>query len=207
MCIKKLSALAFIPLEDAVSVYKELADRFEDDDLPVITYFEIKWIVNVIGRRGRHSPPHLPPKMWSVDGRHQQGTTRTNNVIEAFNHMFNSLLSCHHSSVWTLIKSLRRKQALTENTHAHISRRDMKQPSAKEATRNTRITIIVQSYISSDPDNILRGIAFNYFMQFCIKFCIKLDIIFKIYFTFNEIDFYHGQINKHSILENKCFRG
>ena len=53
-------------------------------------------------------------------------------------------------------------EALTENTHAHISSGDMKQPSAKEASRNARITNIVQSYISSDPDNILRGIAVNY---------------------------------------------
>ena len=41
-------------------------------------------------------------------------------------------------------------EALTENTHAHISRGDMKQPSAKEASRNARITNIVQSYISSE---------------------------------------------------------
>ena len=53
-------------------------------------------------------------------------------------------------------------KALTDNTHAHISRRDMKQRSAKEASRNARITNIVQSYISSDPDKILRGIAVNY---------------------------------------------
>ena len=55
-----------------------------------------------------------------------------------------------------------RLEALTENTHAHISRGDMKQPSAKGASRNARITNIVQSYISSDPDKILRGIAVNY---------------------------------------------
>ena len=53
-------------------------------------------------------------------------------------------------------------EALTENTHAHISRGDMKQPSAKEASRNAGITNIVQAYISSDPNKILRGIDFNY---------------------------------------------
>ena len=53
-------------------------------------------------------------------------------------------------------------EALTENTHAHISRGDMKQPSVKEASRNIRITDVVQSYINSDPDKIIRGIAVNY---------------------------------------------
>ena len=162
MRIKKLAALAFIPLEDVVSVYEELADTFEDDEVPVLTYFERTWIGNVIGRRGRRSTPHFPLKMWNVVGRHQQGSTCTNNAIEAFNHKFNSLLSCHHPSLWTLIKSLRREQALTENTHVHINRGDTKQPSTKEASRNARITNIVQSYISSDPDKTFRGIAFNY---------------------------------------------
>ena len=162
MRIKKLAALAFIPLEDVVSVYEELADTFGGDEVPVLTYFESTWIGNVIGRRGRRSPPHFPFKMWNVVGRHQQGSTRTNNVIEAFNHNFNSLLSCHHPSLWTLIQSLRREQALTENTHAHINRGDTKQPSTKQASRNARITNIVQSYISSAPDKTLRGIAFNY---------------------------------------------
>ena len=63
-----------------MSVYEELADRFEDDELPVI-----KWIGNGIGRRGRRSPPYFPLKMWNVVGRHEQRTTRTNIAIEAFN--------------------------------------------------------------------------------------------------------------------------
>ena len=53
-------------------------------------------------------------------------------------------------------------EALRENTHAHISRGDMKQPSEKEASRNARITNIIQYYISSNPDKTHQGIAFNY---------------------------------------------
>ena len=44
----------------------------------------------------------------------------------------------------------------------YLNRGDTKQPSTKEASRNAKITNIVQSYISSDPDKTLRGIAFNY---------------------------------------------
>ena len=105
-----------------MSVYEELPDRFEDDELPVIAYFESKWIGNGIGRWGRRSLPYFPLKMWNVVGRHDQGTIRTNNAIEAFNDKFSSLLSCHHSSVRTLIKF---DEALRENTLAHISRGDM----------------------------------------------------------------------------------
>ena len=51
---------------------------------------------------------------------------------------------------------------IRENTYAHINRGGMKQPSEKEASRNARITNIIQYYISSNPDKTLRGIAFNY---------------------------------------------
>ena len=154
-----------------MSVYEELADRFEDDELPVITYFESKWIGNGIGRRGHRSPPYFPLKMWNVVGRHEQGITRTNNAIEAFNDKFSSLLSCHHSSVWTLINSIIN---LRENTHAHISRGDIKQPSEKEASRNARITNIIQYYISSNPDMTLRGILliiykYNFILNFLLN--------------------------------------
>ena len=85
MRIKKLAALAFIPL--VCQLNEELRDRFEDDELPVITYFEFesKWTGNGIGRWGRRSLPNFPLKMWNVVGRHEQGTTCSNNAIEAFN--------------------------------------------------------------------------------------------------------------------------
>ena len=67
MRIKKLAALAFIPLEDVVSVYEDLADTFEDGEVSVLTYFESTWIGNVIGRRGRRSPPYLRCGMWLED--------------------------------------------------------------------------------------------------------------------------------------------
>ena len=53
-------------------------------------------------------------------------------------------------------------EALREKTHAHISSGDMKQPSEKEASRNARITNIIQYYISSNPVKTLRRIAFNF---------------------------------------------
>ena len=107
---------------------------------------------------------HLKYEMRLQDISKGLHSTCTDNAVEAFNQNFNSLLSCHHPSIRALIKSLMREEALMDNTYAHINRGDMNlnQPSAKEAIRNARITNIVQSYISSDPDKILRGIAVNY---------------------------------------------
>jgi len=59
----------------------------------------------VAGRRGRRSPPLFPHEIWNVVGRHHTGSSRTTNSLEAFQHAFNSLLTCQHPSIWILLKS------------------------------------------------------------------------------------------------------
>ena len=51
--VKKLSALAFIPVEDLITVYEALADTFEEDELELISYFEATWIGGVVERKHR----------------------------------------------------------------------------------------------------------------------------------------------------------
>ena len=42
--VKKLSTLAFIPVEELMTAYEALADTFEEDELELISYFEVTWI-------------------------------------------------------------------------------------------------------------------------------------------------------------------
>ena len=49
-----------------------------------------------------------------------------------------------------------------DNMLSHIAQGETKLPSARERARNTRIATLVPAYDSSDPEKILRGIAFNY---------------------------------------------
>ena len=58
--VKKLSALALIPVEDLITVYEALADTFEEDELELISYFEATWIGGVVGRRQRRTPTRFP---------------------------------------------------------------------------------------------------------------------------------------------------
>ena len=161
--VKKLAALAFLPLADVIDAFEVLADTFEDDELLLLGYFEPTWIGVTVGRRsGRRTAPIFPLAMWNVHGRHFTGTTRTTNALESFHHAFNSLLSCKHPTIWVLLKALHRQQALTDNTLAHIARGEQKPVTAKQASRNARIVTLVSAYSSSDADRTLRGIAYNY---------------------------------------------
>ena len=73
--VRKLAALAFIPVADLITTYEALADTFEDDELQLLVYFESTWIgAEVAGRRGRRSPPLFAHEIWNVVGRHHTGS-------------------------------------------------------------------------------------------------------------------------------------
>ena len=160
--VKKVSALAFIPVGDLITVYEALADTFEEDELELMSYFETTWIGGVVGRRHRRTAARFPAAMWNVVGRHFTLSTRTTNALEAFHHSFTSLVACQHPSIWVLLKSLQRQQALTDNMLSNIAQGETKLPGTRERARNARIATHVSAYDRSDPEKTLRGIAFNY---------------------------------------------
>ena len=158
--VKKLAALAFVPLLDIIPAYESLSTTFLPDELPIFHYFESMWIGLTVG--GRRMAPAFPHVMWNVHDRYTDGASRTTNALEAFHHSFNSLISCQHPSIWTLLTSLEKQQALTTNTINEITRGTSFVHSAKERKRNERIQTLVSGYTLPQADRMLRGIAYNY---------------------------------------------
>ena len=158
--VKKLAALAFVPVSDLVGVFESLATTFLQDELPLLHYFEKTWIGASVG--GRRLPPTYPHHMWNVLNRAASGSTRTTNALEAFHHTFNSLLSCQHPTVWSLLSSLQTQQNHSRSTIFKINRGEQFKTSAVERRRNVRISNLVSDYTRATADTMLRGIAFNY---------------------------------------------
>ena len=156
--VKKLSALVFIPVGDLIMVYEALADTFEEDELELISYFEATWNGRVVGRKQRQTPARFPAAMWNFVGRHFTGSTRTTNALEAFHQSFTSLVACQHPSIWVLLKSLQRQQALTDNMLSHIAQGETKLPGNRERARNARIATHVSAYDRSDPEKLYEGL-------------------------------------------------
>ena len=132
------------------------------DELELISYFEATWIGGVVGRSQRRTPARFPAAMGNVVGSNLTGSTRTTNALEAFHHSFNSFVACQHPSIYVLLKSLQRQQALTDNMLSHIAQGETKLLGTRERARNARIATLVSAYDRSDPEKTLRGIAFNY---------------------------------------------
>ena len=160
--VKKLAALAFIPVADLIPTFERLAQSFQVDELPLLHYFESTWIGLPVGGTGRRLPPIFPHQMWNVLGRHFHGSTRTTNSLEAFHNGFNALISCQHPTIWKLLPALQNVQHLTLNTLTRICRGDTFRHSSAEATRNRRIITLIMTYNRNTADETLRGIAYNY---------------------------------------------
>ena len=159
--VKKLSALAFIPVADVIPAFESLSTHFLQDELPLLAYFEKTWIGTPVGAT-RRLTPDFPIQMWNALERSTAGSTRTTNALEAYHHAFNALISCQHLSVWKFLDSLRNQQALTANTMQRIQRGCFFRPKPTEAASNTRIVNLITSYTRATADSFFRGIAFNY---------------------------------------------
>ena len=56
--VKKLAALAFVPVSDLVATFESLSTSFLNDELRLLAYFEKTWIGQPVG--GRRLPPLFP---------------------------------------------------------------------------------------------------------------------------------------------------
>ena len=79
--VKKLAALAFVPVADVVACFQSLATIFLAEELPLLAYFEGTWIVQSVG--GWRPSSTFPHHMWNVLDRSAAGSTRTTNSLEA----------------------------------------------------------------------------------------------------------------------------
>ena len=173
--VKKLAALAFIPVSDLVATFESLSTSFLDDDLRLLAYFENTWIGQPVG--GRRLPPLFPHHMWNVRDRSGTGSSRTTNALEAFHHTFNSLLTCQHPTIWKLLESLESQQNLSRSTIFKIGRGDSFRPSVQERRRNERIQNLVASCSQATADDLLRRIAYNNYLYDVIFIRVKYIFI------------------------------
>ena len=155
--VKKLAALAFIPVADVIPAFESLSTHFLQDEFPLLAYFEKTWIGTPVGAT-RRLTPHFPIQMWNALERSAACSTRTTNALEAYHHAFNALISCQHPSVWKFLDSLRNQQALTANTMQRIQRGCFFRPKPTEAANVNLITIL----LTPSSEELLSIICLNF---------------------------------------------
>ena len=170
--VKKLAALAFIPVADVIPAFESLSTHFLQDEFPLLAYFEKTWIGTPVGAT-RRLTPHFPIQMWNALERSAACSTRTTNALEAYHHAFNALISCQHPSVWKFLDSLRNQQALTANTMQRIQRGCFFRPKPTEAANVNLIAILLTP--SSEELLSIICLNFTWIMSIIISFCVNFE--------------------------------
>lgn len=87
LMLKSLAALAFVPIKDVKSVFKELATTFPDEESynDVLNYFFCTYIEGAAGRN-----PQFPTSLWNHYESALEKSPKTTNCCEGFHNALNS---------------------------------------------------------------------------------------------------------------------
>ena len=99
LCLRMLSALAFLPPQNVISGFEELCDdvrtNYQDDVDEHFEYFEDTYI----GRYRRNAPrcqPLFAIDIWNMYHRTDEELPRTNNSVEGWHRSFQRHVSAYH---------------------------------------------------------------------------------------------------------------
>ncbi|CAF1124278.1 unnamed protein product, partial [Didymodactylos carnosus] len=178
--VKKLIALAFVPIVDVVEGFVLVAGEFDDDADEVVEYFEKIWIGEQKKRVFAKPMPYLGSASktelideavekshnllinWNIYERVVDDLTRSNNSVEGWQSAFANRVSISHPTVAKLADKIRREQSKFEVDIAQI--RQGHEPKPKKASyrkRDDRIKRLVNAYDTNHLDEYLNSIAAN----------------------------------------------
>lgn len=116
--IKKLIALAYVPLTDVTEHYNLLIDspyykRNEERLSPMLDYFEDTW-VGRLHRSGHRRQPKYQIAWWNVYLSTLNKEAKTNNAVEGWHNAFQATTGRGTPTLHKLIQSLQKEQSYQE---------------------------------------------------------------------------------------------
>lgn len=158
--IRCFSALAFLPCSDVIQGFEELS---EDEDVPseFLSYFERAYVGVARGRGAtrRRGTPLYPISMWNVRSRVETNMPRTNNAQEGFHSAINRTLPLSRSTVWHLIRTLRKEEALAYTRKLQCENGEPEQKKKKYRKIDEQLAKHVADYNADDVICFLKAIA------------------------------------------------
>lgn len=167
MEIRKLAALAFVPIADVIAYFELLEESagFPEAAEPVLEYFEQYYI----GRRRRNGvrrTPAFPIPLWNVHAPTLDGLPRTNNNVEGWHRRFSGHLLCNHPTVWKLISALQLEEKEVEQRAERLAAgEEGPRRKKKYVDVDRRLRRLCQTFEARTPQDFLRGVAYNLRLQ------------------------------------------
>ena len=159
--VRMLTAIAFVPVSDAVDAFDALIDAgYPARAEPIIDYFEDNFIGRP-DRRGNRRSPIFALTLWNVNQRVVESLPRTNNSVEGWHCGFQSSLQCSHPTLWKLLEQLKRENELHKLTVVQLLSGQTYRPKLVYRITNERISNVVADYGNRTFIEFLRGITHN----------------------------------------------
>ena len=177
--MKKLIALAFVPVGEIATVFDLVAAQFNDDADDLLDYFERIWIGEP-RRRGNfcHSwniiltrwiclgadrkKPLFDHKLWNIHDRVIVAVSHSNNSVEGWHNAFANSVAISHPNILKPAEKIRREQSKFELDMAKILQgHEIKTKKACYRRLDERITRLINGFDSSELDQFLQNLAAN----------------------------------------------
>ena len=142
-----LDGLALLLISDLAEGMKYVREQ-QPQDVPeladLVNYFDATYVSGVL-RPARNTdpsrlllqltrtPPTFPALMWNQHRATVDGTERTNNACEGWNHSFATNIGHQHPSLWTLLGALQQDQAVVAT---QLLQNALGQPPAKRQKKS-----------------------------------------------------------------------
>ncbi|CAF3878141.1 unnamed protein product, partial [Rotaria sp. Silwood1] len=112
--VKKLIALAFVPLDQVITGFDFICDQFDDDADDLLDYFQ-KTSIGEKRRRGAgRKNPQFDHKLWTVNDRAVATIPRSNNSVEGWHNAFANRVALNHPNIVKLAEKIRLEQSKFE---------------------------------------------------------------------------------------------
>ena len=113
--------------------------------------------------RVRKTPPLFPPDLWNVNIQTMSGGSRTNNLCEAWNRGFRSLVGTSHPTIWKALEHIRLDHHNVKTAILLEARGQPPQKRVRKVTKQLqdRLFNLCQAYYNDDKTLIqtLKGIG------------------------------------------------
>ena len=172
--MKRLTAIAFIPIEDVPAAFDEVSETAPNGLEVFINYVEETYVRGPMRRGRRRGRALFPPSYWSVATRTgnimlkpttfsnlclELGLPRTTNSVESWHSRWNTLVSRAHVGIFTLIKQMQKEEHEVGGEIQKVERGLIDFP---VDARELRLRAILEERDQRDRRGFLAALAANF---------------------------------------------
>jgi hypothetical protein len=160
--IRCLAALSHVPVPEVENAYNtQLADMPADERVnDLVTYFKQTY---VRGRRyqgtNNYAAAIFPIATWNQYDSAGEGIARTTNSCEGWHFSLQSLLMCHHPTMWRFLAGIERDCSMSKASYLQAATGAVNVTKKKYRTLKERVRRAVAGYGTTDTLTYLRAIA------------------------------------------------